>query len=71
MWFADRIKLSFKAVKKDITGLKKSVHDWVLHLNSNQMELAKRVEQLEKKVRVLETEKKLLTAVDVHEIKKF
>ena len=71
MWFADKIKISFKAVRKDITGLKRSVHDWVLHLNSTQTELTKRVEQLEKRVRMLETEKRLLTAVDVSEIKTF
>lgn len=62
MWLAEKVRLSFKAVKKDITGLKQSVHDWVLHLNSNQKEMEKRLEALERRVRMLETEKKLRTA---------
>ncbi len=59
MWLAEKVKFSFKAVKKDITGLKQSVHDWVLHLNSKNAEMEKRLEALEGRVRMLETEKKL------------
>ncbi len=62
MWLAEKVQISFKAVKKDITGLKQSVHDWVLHLNSNQKEMEKRLEALERRVRMLETEKKLQSA---------
>lgn len=62
MWLAEKVRISFKAVKKDITGLKQSVHDWVLHLNSTQKEMEKRLETLEKRVRELETEKRIKTA---------
>ena len=61
MWLAEKVQISFKAVKKDITGLKQSLHDWVLHLNSNQKVMEKKIEALETRVRMLETEKKLRT----------
>ena len=53
-----KIKKSFSKIGKDMKELKKSVNEWVLFLNSNQRDLKLRVYELEKKIRMLETESK-------------
>lgn len=57
MAFKDIVKNSFRNVKQDITGLRQSMNDWVVFLNSNQADLKIRVIELERKVRKLEAEK--------------
>jgi polyhydroxyalkanoate synthesis regulator phasin len=57
MLFDDKVRKSFKGVKRDMTGLKQSVHDWVLYLNTNQRAMLDRVERLERRVKKLEAEK--------------
>lgn len=54
---SDKVKKSFRLVKRDMTGIKQSVHDWVLYLNTNQSALLTRVQKLESRVRELEQEK--------------
>ncbi len=53
----DKTKKSFQMVRRDMTGLKQSVHDWVLYLNTNQRALLERLQKLERRVRELEQEK--------------
>ena len=60
MFFDDKVKKSFRMVGRDIAGLKQSVHDWVLFLNTNQRAMLERIEKLERKVRKLESEKEQL-----------
>ena len=57
MFSDDRVKKAFKVVKADMGGLKQSVHDWVLFLNTNQRAMLDRVERLERRVKKLESEK--------------
>jgi len=57
MFFDDKVKKSFRMVGRDMTGLKQSVHDWVLFLNTNQRAMLERIERLERRVKKLEAEK--------------
>ncbi|GEM_PF-2177785 len=57
MFSDDKVKKAFKMVKVDMGGLKQSVHDWVLFLNTNQRAVLDRVERLERRVKKLESEK--------------
>lgn len=57
MFSDDKVKRAFKVVKHDMNGLKQSVHDWVLFLNTNQRAVLDRVERLERRVKKLESEK--------------
>lgn len=52
-----RIKKSFKNAKKDVLGLKNSMNEWILFLNSNQREMKRRILELEKRVSKMETER--------------
>ena len=60
MFFDDKLRASFKMVKRDMTGIKQSVHDWVLFLNTNQRAMLERVDRLERRVKKLEAEKEQL-----------
>ena len=60
MFFDDKVRKSFRYVKHDVSGLKQSVHDWVLYLNTNQRAMLERVERLERRVKKLESEKEQL-----------
>lgn len=54
--FSDKIKRSFRAVKRDMIGLKANVSDWVIYLNKNQREMRVELRGLRERVRKLETE---------------
>ena len=54
--FFDKIKQSFKAVKKDMNALKENVSDWVIYLNKNQREMKLEILELKQRVRKLESE---------------
>lgn len=56
--FTGKIKQSFKKAGKDIAELKRSMNEWILFLNSSQRDLKQRVYELERKVRILESEGK-------------
>ena len=61
MIFSDeKVKKGFRMVKRDTEGLKQSVHDWVLFLNTNQRAMLERVERLERRIKKLEMEKEQL-----------
>ena len=60
MFSDDKVKRAFRMVKVDMSGLKQSVHDWVLYLNTNQRAMLDRVERLERRVKKLEGEKEQL-----------
>ena len=52
----DKIKASFRAVKRDVNMLKENVSEWVIYLNSNQREMRQELMELKKRVRKLESE---------------
>lgn len=60
MFSDEKVKRGFRMVKADMTGLKQSVHDWVLYLNTNQRAMLDRLERLERRVKKLEGEKEQL-----------
>lgn len=55
--FSADMKRAFRRVKVEMNALKQSLHEWVVFLNSNQKKLAARVEQLERRLAELESEK--------------
>ncbi len=64
MWILNKIKKAFKAVKKDICDLeehqrqiKRSTHEWILHLNSENSLLRSRLTTLEKRLEKIDDEK--------------
>ena len=54
--FFDKIKRSFKAVKRDMNALKANVSEWVIYLNKNQKEMKYEILELKQRVRKLESE---------------
>jgi len=48
------VKRSFKKMKTEVEGLKKSTNEWILFLNSGQRDLKMRVYELERKLKQLE-----------------
>ena len=52
----DKIRKSFKAVKKDMNALRSSVSEWVIYLNRNQRKMRVELRSLKQRVRKLETE---------------
>ena len=51
------IKKAFKRVKADVLGLKNSVNEWILFLNSNQREMKRKLHELERRLAKLESDK--------------
>jgi hypothetical protein len=49
-----KIKHSFLKVKEDVLTLKELFNSWIFHLQSDQRVLQHRVDELEKKVKMLE-----------------
>lgn len=58
--FKNKIRLSFRKVKKDISGLRSYIEQWVTYLNNNQEDMNKRVEALEEKISRIEEKKELI-----------
>ncbi len=56
----DKVKRGFRMVKHDMNGLKQSVHDWVLFLNTSQQALVEKLEKTERRLKKLEMEKEQL-----------
>lgn len=52
----NKIKTSFRAVKRDMNALKYSVSEWVVYLNSNQRAMKAELAVLKQRVRELESE---------------
>ncbi|MBT5022611.1 hypothetical protein HOK51_03465 [Candidatus Woesearchaeota archaeon] len=59
-----KIKKAFKRAKQEMLGLKDSLNEWVLFLNSNQREMKRKMIEMEKRLARLESEK-------FEELKKF
>lgn len=54
---SEPVKRAFDKAKEDMDGLKKSMNSWILHLNSNQAEMKRKLYELDQRVRELEMEK--------------
>lgn len=59
MKFEQKVANSFSEVKKDVSAFKNSVNDWIIFLDHSQRETKMRLHELERKVRQLETERKI------------
>lgn len=57
--FFEKIKNSFKKVKKDVESLRQSTNDWVVFLNRNQADIKIKIYELENRIRKLEAEKEI------------
>jgi len=51
-----KIKNSFRAAKKDVNGLRRSVNDWIMFLNSNQTDIKVKLREIDQRLRKLESE---------------
>ena len=54
---SEQVKRAFDNAKEDMDGLKKSMNSWILHLNSNQADMKRKLYELDQRVRELEMEK--------------
>lgn len=52
----NKIKKSFRAVKRDMNALKFNVSEWVVYLNANQRAMKAELAVLKQRVRELESE---------------
>ena len=52
----DIIKNSFMRVKQDMILIKQSLHEWALYLHGNQQLMQQKIDELEARVRELETQ---------------
>ena len=52
----DIIKNSFIRVKQDMILIKENLHEWVLYLHGNQQLMQQKIDELETRVRELETQ---------------
>ncbi|MEM4336467.1 MAG: hypothetical protein QXG86_00485 [Candidatus Woesearchaeota archaeon] len=59
LMFFEKIKNSFKKVKKDVESLRQSTNDWVVFLNRNQADIKIKIYELENRIRKLEAEKEI------------
>jgi len=55
--FKENVRGSFKKMKDDIVGLRNSVNEWIVFLNSNQREMKRKIYELDKRLRELEMER--------------
>lgn len=55
--FKENVRESFKKMKTDIVGLRNSVNEWIVFLNSNQREMKRKIYELDKRLRELEMER--------------
>ena len=60
----NKIAKSFSAAKYDLDTFKASMNDWVIFLDDNQRKTKTRLRELERRVRMLETEKKIRQEFD-------
>ena len=51
------IRQTFQKVAADISELKNGMNSWILHLNSNQSEMKRKILELDQRIRELEMEK--------------
>jgi len=51
----EKIRPSFKTILREFALLKKNISEWVVALDTKQYEQEKRIEELEQKVRKLES----------------
>jgi len=58
----NKVKLSFKAVKRDFDVLRITLSDWIDYLVRRDSQLERRIEALEKEVSQLEEKNRLLVA---------
>lgn len=56
MEFKRNVEKSFSRLKKDMNDFKESLNSWVLLLKRDQTDLRIRVIELERKIRILESE---------------
>jgi hypothetical protein len=55
--FKENVRESFKKMKDDIVGLRNSMNEWIVFLNSNQREMKRKIYELDRRVRELEMER--------------
>ena len=55
--FFNGVKRAFRRVKRDFSGLKSSLNEWVVYLDSSNRDLRIRVHELEKKLAELEKQR--------------
>ncbi len=54
-----KTKNSFKKAKQDVNELRRSLHEWVLFLNSNQNDIKIKLRELDRRLRQLESEQEI------------
>lgn len=54
-----KVKNAFKAAKRDISGLRTSVNDWIMFLNGNQNDIKVKLREIDQRLRKLESALKI------------
>jgi hypothetical protein len=57
--FERNVKVSFTLAKIDVENFKNSVSDWILFLDENQRSMKEKINELESKLRKIETENEI------------
>jgi hypothetical protein len=57
--FERNVRVSFTLAKIDVENFKNSVSDWILFLDENQRSMKEKINELESKLRKIETENEI------------
>lgn len=57
--FERNVKVSFTLAKMDVENFKNSISDWILFLDENQRSMKERINELESRLRRIETENEI------------